>query len=569
MSWKCNLTDAEAQAAFDEFEPCISADEEAALSEKFTQYVFFDTYGRRNFRDCMCTSCGAFELYRDEAQGFFKYHHGDMIECPNCGTEATLYAAGRMKTGASLTEYQRAVFARAGQDGALLLTAGVGRKQYSPYDMRPMVEWEATRRTYLAPGKRMQWEKRSWYCEKYERAPWQARKTVTEPFSPNGYYSDGSYWYLFSESIEDTKMRYCQMEDWYHDACSVWLCEQNETVRGIHYYLAAYTEYPAMEMAVKFGLQEAATELAVDGKKNHRYLNWAAKTPWEFLRMPKADAKGFLRAGGNLKDLMMVKDLIRDKLAGSVREVYALAERAGGMCPMQQVVGIAKEAGTDLRGALRYIDKNTPECSRAGVTRETIVQYWRDYLDMAKKLGYDLTEPTVAMPKDLKERHDVAAQTLRVQQSQEERKKYQKRYKKLCREYEFELNGLKVIVPTCTQEIVHEGKVLHHCVGGYAKRHVDGKVDILFLRRARKPDTPFLTIEMVPRESQYAPVILRQIHGYKNEHYNDKKWEDKGCSPEDKYAWFLEAWLQWLKGGSKRDKDGKPIIKTNREDKTA
>ena len=45
-----------------------------------------------------------------------------------------------------------------------------------------------------------------------------------------------------------------------------------------------------------------------------------------------------------------------------------------------------------------------------------------------------------------------------------------------------------------------------------------------------------------------------QIHGYRNDRYR------AAVRPEDKYSWFLKPWLDWVNSGSKRDKDGKPII---------
>lgn len=187
----------------------------------------------------------------------------------------------------------------------------------------------------------------------------------------------------------------------------------------------------------------------------------------------------------------------------------------------------------------------------------TILQYWEDYLDMAGKLQYDLTEQTVAMPKDLKGRHDTAASLIKVQASAEARKKYQARYQNLKKLYEFSYGDLVIVVPESSQDIVQEGKTLHHCVGGYADRHISGAVDILFLRHARKPNVPFLTIEMRPRKAPLDKITLVQIHGYRNEGYQKK---GHYVDMEDKFAWFLDAWFAWMRAGSKRDKNGKPVM---------
>ena len=105
-------------------------------------------------------------------------------------------------------------------------------------------------------------------------------------------------------------------------------------------------------------------------------------------------------------------------------------------------------------------------------------------------------------------------------------------------------------MPFGSEDIVQEGKRLHHCVGGYAQRHINGAVTILFLRRNEK--VPMVTIEMSGNS-------IRQIHGWDDERTACP--ENPNCTPCMKlYAEFLTVWLDWLKAGSKRNKKGNPNI---------
>lgn len=115
--------------------------------------------------------------------------------------------------------------------------------------------------------------------------------------------------------------------------------------------------------------------------------------------------------------------------------------------------------------------------------------------------------------------------------------------------------SLRIVVPKSGSEIVREGKTLHHCVGGYAARHIEGKTTILFLRHEKRPERPWMTIELTGKDT------IRQIHGYKNEGYNHAQ------DPEERYAWFLDAWLGWVHAGSHRDKQKQPILEA--KEKTA
>lgn len=306
------------------------------------------------------------------------------------------------------------------------------------------------------------------------------------------------------------------------------------------YYLAAYAMWPQIEMAVKLGLGDAVTQLVVSGVKNARTLNWSARNPADFMRMSKQEARAWLQSGGDFETLRSWRETAPELTP----DVYIhLCRQLGGGRMVEACKECAETAGVKLEKAARYAGSKTG------------VQLWVDYLRMARELGYDLTEATVAMPKDLRERHDAAAELLEIRKDQATTAAYAKRYKKLCRKYEFAMSGLRIVVPKSGSEIVREGKTLHHCVGGYAARHMNGKTTILFLRHEKRPERPWMTIELTGKDT------IRQIHGYKNEGYNHAQ------DPEERYAWFLDAWLGWVHAGSRRNKQKQPILEA--KEKTA
>ena len=51
---------------------------------------------------------------------------------------------------------------------------------------------------------------------------------------------------------------------------------------------------------------------------------------------------------------------------------------------------------------------------------------------------------------------------------------------------------------------------------------------------------------------------IRQIHGYDNE-------RSGGENPRKVHKEFLDTWLAWLKAGSRRDKDGNPVLPKREE----
>lgn len=137
------------------------------------------------------------------------------------------------------------------------------------------------------------------------------------------------------------------------------------------------------------------------------------------------------------------------------------------------------------------------------------------------------------------------------------------RYAQLREKYEYAAGGYIIRVPRSGEEITEEGRVLKHCVAGYAQPHLSGATTILFLRRERKPDTPFLTIEMWGDK-------LQQIHGYKNE--GQYSYAGRfAADPRETFRWMLDPWLDWVKRGSKRNEDGSPKLPKHKktEEQTA
>jgi hypothetical protein len=141
-------------------------------------------------------------------------------------------------------------------------------------------------------------------------------------------------------------------------------------------------------------------------------------------------------------------------------------------------------------------------------------------------------------------------------------KRYRRRRRMLEKKYGFVLGELRVVIPVSSAEIVQEGKTLHHCVGGYAARHIEGKTTILFIRKRRTPGRSFLTVEL--ETDKRGKVKIRQVHGYRNEGYA-KADEREAVRPANRYAWFLDVWLSWVNAGSPRDKSGAPILENEKD----
>lgn len=69
-------------------------------------------------------------------------------------------------------------------------------------------------------------------------------------------------------------------------------------------------------------------------------------------------------------------------------------------------------------------------------------------------------------------------------------------YAKHRKAWEFEYGDYTIVLPTCGQDIVDEGRNMHHCVGRYVDRVVNGDTYICFVRRKDTPNECYITCQV-------------------------------------------------------------------------
>lgn len=175
------------------------------------------------------------------------------------------------------------------------------------------------------------------------------------------------------------------------------------------------------------------------------------------------------------------------------------------------------------------------------------MQYYRDYLGMLKDLNIKVDSQNLVKPKDLKKAHDNVVgllNQLNIEKRRQENEKLQKEYDerlKNRKRLETEIGDYLFVVPKQLDDLIKEGKELHHCVGSssYVNSHAKGKTTILFIRRKDYPNTPFFTLEFKNGE-------INQLRGKHNK------------SASEEIEKVTGKWLQWTK--KKRKKKNKSEV---------
>ena len=558
MSIKCNMPEEQRKKVWEGFSEYLTREEEERVGLLFKGHMFFRNDGRKT-RHFFCDHCETyFSEEKDTGNSELFREHGMVVTCPHCGESVELIAEGKIRSGKSLQEKICVMAVQADEDGAVRLMAGIAMKEFyreDYYELRPYLSFTPTKYYYFNKGIRQCWTKSyAWYCgyPAIERE-WQPEPNIltaffAAPYSNNQNF-DGYCNIIGAEELEESFAKYSMAIEWLAH-CDFIL--DKERYRGLERYLACYTEFPQMEFAIKMGEREVVDDLVWNGVKNYRIINWKADNLPAFYRMTKQQYKDFIRRGGTLDLLRISKNLKKDIWEViSVRDFFGKAD-ANKLDKFYKTVTAANStAGV----ALKYLRRQHMKPNEA-------FQIWEDYLNMAGKLGYDLENSEVALPRNLQPAHDTAASMLKIQTNAEKAKVYRKRKEALKKRYEMEYDGIRIRVPEKPSDIAEEGEALHHCVAGYADRHIYGKTTILFLRKADAPEEPLVTIEMMQDG-----VTIKQIHGWCNEFQpKDGVWLG---NPREVYKDFLDVWLDWVKAGSKRTSTGNPILDIKKEVKTA
>ena len=549
---RCNLTEAEQKAALAVPFRC-TGEEQEFIERCFIGYLFFEHEADENGRlgvTTECTRCGRKVWWTEREWKRFKQENDvkarSNLLCPDCGCGVTLYPRGRLRNGKALDEYRQVVLLRA-IDGALRAVALGVWKHHGRWESDD-AECCVKAAYYFAQGKCQKWRREwAWSEEEQQYTPrLVAQKTMTEPFAKCDSWMCrriGDYAIHGVDQIAASPLRYCAAEQFFKLDGD----DPRENTEGLLTYLGLWTRYPRIEQLAKAGCEKIIND-AIQGSMNSRALNWRAKTMPAFFGVDKPTVKRLLAGGIGQKELEAL-ELVRH---GGVtpEEALTICGRIGDRNERRRCDAALREVGESVLVLARYLEKHQHKNARL----------WLDYIDAAKRLRYDLARRDVAFPKDLQGAHDAAVAAIRYEENAAARKAYEKRYKKLKKKYSFSAMGLCIVVPEDDRQIINEGKTLHHCVGGYAERHMRGAATILFLRKEKTPHQSYITIEMCGKQGN----DIRQIHGYGNEQKAGKKL----ASPQERHGAFIDLWLAWLKAGSKRDKSGRPVLPVKGE-KTA
>ena len=145
------------------------------------------------------------------------------------------------------------------------------------------------------------------------------------------------------------------------------------------------------------------------------------------------------------------------------------------------------------------------KCRAAEAQLQATATTYLDYLIMRNNQGYDMTNSVYLYPRDLMMSHAQMVAESNQKKADERLDEVKVRfanirssYRCLRNKYFYEDDRYLIRPARSAEEIVQEGRLLHHCVGGdtYLERHNNGKSYILMLRFKGYPEVPYITVEI-------------------------------------------------------------------------
>ena len=326
------------------------------------------------------------------------------------------------------------------------------------------------------------------------------------------------------ETLNKSDFKYCQLLELNH------IIEDNSTKKDngwiYTWFFDTYRMAPVIESLSKVGFTTVLKELLRFDYPTKRFRSSLAghRNIIEALGLNKKQYNFIypIREVVTIPFLEFIREFNTDKLPVYDLETYKKLFKLVKHGSLSHLVEVLQYMTPNkLMKYLRQTDKDG---------RNRSVSIYRDYLDFAKKLNWDMKNSFVLYPKNLNESHDTAMGLVKIEKSKSEIERVNKILPAIHSMYDFKSKNLNLCVtaPNDGSEVITEGQKLHHCVGGYLNRIGLNENDsiILFVRKMDEPDKPYYTMEV--RNGK-----ISQLYGMKNCGANEevkalrKEYEEK------------------------------------------
>lgn len=485
-----------------------------------------------NKADYQCCQCGMDYTRRNKSsEGYEDSIFGPLAKvprvyetdkCPYCKKQGILLQMGHAKTTMQVFEillYQLA------KDGKTLIVRGYRINAHrSQYDECKVVYNEYAL-SFLRPG--------------YERIYqiWGDHIKKSTHFNIN---KDCDVHELGSSIISESSLKYYP-SNMTRLICAVVEKETNHVIAKYN-TLRTYANAPAIESLYKIGLYNICRSLIWSGGHT-RDIKKTAKEAADILMVSK-EGFGYIRRNANDDRHMLeiIRYMEKNNIPLNDNNIEIIKSLEIHHSPKNAIMTTYLLMYQSIQKLYNYLNKQ--KHSYDSIT-DVLNEYY-DYIKQRESQEDDLSNTVYLRPRDLHITYMTLLDDVEhlknekyIAEMSEKYKNIRERSAKIPKKYTWQQAEFLIRPAKSAEEIVMEGRLLHHCVGsdaqGYMKRFNEGKGWILLVRHIQSPTVPFVTVELVNNK-------IRQWYGIK-----DSKPDRENVEA------FLNAYIQHIteKGGKK------------------
>lgn len=433
-------------------------------------YIFYRTVGKS--KQGYCSRCGSSMTLRSPK-------HNQYGICPRCKKKIQYKSIGRQKSIYNKPEYAY-LLQKFGDNQMVIRNFEVRAWFYQSQGFIPDIEWVETRRVIVNPD----FSQTAYYYGRYKDDSYRWRESLY------AYYHYGFETYkgaLYQRTLYFLNKGILKTSGLYEFQKNVSRVEP-ET------YLLYRNFQPGIEKIAKAGLKQLVIDEIIKKKRLPD-----RKKLVEILELDRHLLKQLVHIDGGIYSLSWLQQVKSSQKVLPLEVIQYFEKYKIGPGDIDFI----DKQMTAIQ-VYHYLCRMEKEC---GKSAGEILRIWKDYLAMAKRLGKDPEDAIIYRPRDLIRRHDEAVKMLQEIDTEEKAKEWRKQFpdlERVCKEITFtyqymEDKNFAILVPQKIEEMVTEGKTLHHCVGAeeiYFKKICKKKSYIVFLRRKENLEKVFYTLEI-------------------------------------------------------------------------
>lgn len=443
------------------------------------QYMMYRPGDKEN--SAWCSACGSDVKLKKKAR------HQEHVRCPKCGKKVLALSWNRQKT---IEDTKKPAILLERKDGGYVL-----RVFESKIKRRKETDWKLNEReSYIHEKYRIFFDTSFRQEAIYEYTLWKNRyeNEIRWCDGTKGTYGYGYYCICPDECIlyyrnlarlrKGTCLKYVPLEKLFKNNAGCYM-------RAVH-VLHDLKSVPQLEYLIKAGLYRLAWDLATQGG---------------YKDLIDTEKKNMLKALG--VDRQQLDMMVRMNASALQFKTMKAASAAGYRLNIRQIEWYSREFGDELtRKVLRYghpvkmmnyVCRLWEQGSRTGD--------YVDYLEDVRILRLVRSEDVI-FPKNFRAAHERLSEQRRDMEEEVRKATIREKDRRLWAmlpELKMLYTGTKaeenflMVIPTCKEDFIKEGRENHNCVGGsYFDKMLEGRCVVLFLRKKEDPQSAFCTVEM-------------------------------------------------------------------------